>query len=189
MQSNKSRNVRFIFSFIVAVAVSVVIWAIVTPRQSPQTNLATAKKQVVGLQVGEKAPNFTLVAANGHQVHLSDFLGQPVVLLFSATGCSSCETQVSDAQRVYAAQSRTHHAFALLGIDLSDTAANIMNYDPHIQSAYPVSLSQPIHVGTLYQITGIPTSIFIDRTGVIHAVVEGEMGLAALQHDVEQVVA
>jgi cytochrome c biogenesis protein CcmG/thiol:disulfide interchange protein DsbE len=187
MQNNKQWVIRFIGITLVVVAVSMVAWALLTPKREQKTTSTSAKKPVVGLQVGEKAPNFALVTTDGKQIHLSDFLGQPVVILFSATGCSSCETQVSDAQLVYAAQSRAHHVFTLLGIDLSDTSANIMRYNPQVQSAYPVSLSQPMHIGTLYQITGIPTSVFIDRTGIIRAVVEGEMGKVALQHYVEQV--
>ncbi len=189
MQNNKQWNVRLVLALLTVAAASMVVWAIMTPLQVRHVSATSAKKAAVGLQVGEKAPNFALVASNGSQLHLSDFLGQPVVILFSATGCSSCETQVSDAQLVYAAQSRAHHTFTLLGIDLSDTSANIMHYNTQIQSAYPVSLSQPTHIGTLYQITGIPTSVFIDRTGVIRAVVEGEMGQTLLQHYVQQVSA
>lgn len=189
MQNNNQRTLPVLFIMSGIIAVSIVIWAIVTPRPLARSLPTASSKQIVGLQVGEKAPSFTLLASDRHQIHLSDFLGQPVVILFSAADCSSCETQLSDAQPVYAAQYCVHHLFALLGIDLSDTSASVMHYDTSIQSPYPDILTQHSNVATLYRITGVPTSVFIDRTGVIRAIVKGEMDVTALQHYVQQISA
>lgn len=187
MQNNKQRVVSILSIMGGIVVVGVVIWAIMIPR--PVQPLPTiAKKHVVGLQVGEKAPAFSLLTSGGSQVHLSDFLSQPVVMLFSENDCSSCEMQLSVSQRVYAEQYRLHQPFALLGIDLGDTAASVMHYDSTIQSPDPITLTQPSSVGTLYHITGVPTSVFIDRTGMIRAIVKGEMDTAMLQQYVLQIL-
>jgi hypothetical protein len=97
--------------------------------------------------------------------------------------------QVSDTQRVYVSQLAAHKSFALLGIDLDDTAATIMHYDMQTHIAIPVLLTQSAKVGELYQVTGTPTSVFIDRDGVIRAAVEGEMDGITLQRYLTQVSA
>ncbi len=57
-------------------------------------------------KVGQKAPAFTLVAANGEKVSLEDFAGKPVVLYFypkaMTPGCTVQACGVRDAKGAFA---------------------------------------------------------------------------------------
>jgi peroxiredoxin len=54
------------------------------------------------LQVGDKAPDFTLKSIDGKNVSLSDFRGKTVVLYVWATTCTTClETEMPHLQIVY----------------------------------------------------------------------------------------
>lgn len=94
-----------------------------SPAKTPGPVASPAAPRMVGLQVGNVAPNFTLLTSDGKRIVLSNLRGQPVVLLFSSTGCLDCQTQVTDTQKVYAAQQAAHKPFALLAVDTQDTAS------------------------------------------------------------------
>ena len=175
---------------VVAAAVGALVfiaWGLFSPVKSHGTVSPSTASHMVGLQVGNIAPTFSLVTADGKHIQLSDFRGQPVVLMFSSTGCRDCQFQVTEAQKVYARELAAHKVFVLLGIDTQDTASTIMQFDPQTSIAYPRLLTQTSPVSELYQVRGTPASIFIDRKGIIHAVVEGEMDEATLQRQVAEI--
>jgi peroxiredoxin Q/BCP len=58
------------------------------------------------VQVGDKAPDFTLVSASGKQVSLSDFLGQKSVVLYfypkdNTAGCTAEACSFRDSYEVF----------------------------------------------------------------------------------------
>jgi peroxiredoxin len=168
-------------------ALVVVVWGLYSPTKTAGTVVSPAAPRMVGLQVGNVAPNFTLMTTDGKRMALSNLRGQPIVLLFSSTGCVNCQFQVTDTQKVYAAQQAAHKPFALLAVDTQDTASYIMTYHPSTGIAIPVTLTQTSPVGELYQVRGTPDSIFIDRKGIIRSIVEGEMDQATLQRHVTEI--
>jgi len=178
---------RLLVGVAIVVALVLLIWGLFGPTKTTSTVASHAAPSLVGLQVGNIAPNFTLLTSDGKQVALSKLRGQPVVLLFLSTGCLDCQLQVTDTQKVYAAQQVAHKPFALLAVDTQDTASYIMSYDPQTHIALPVSLTQTSHVDELYQVRGTPVSIFIDRKGIIRSIVEGEMDRAQLQRQVTEI--
>src|SRR5260370_38668586 len=63
------------------------------------THQASTQGAPVGLQVGDRAPNFTLRDLQGKQVSLHSFLGRPVLLHFWAVDCTSCQAEQPDYLR------------------------------------------------------------------------------------------
>jgi cytochrome c biogenesis protein CcmG/thiol:disulfide interchange protein DsbE len=178
---------RLLVGAAVVVALALLAWGLFRPTKTTVTVASPAAPRMVGLQVGNIAPNFTLLTSNGKRIALSNLRGQPVVLLFLSTGCTNCQTQVTDTQKVYAAQQAAHKPFTLLAVDTQDTASYIMSYDPQTHIAIPVPMNQTSHVDELYQVRGTPVSIFIDREGIIRSIVEGEMDQAQLLRQVTEI--
>jgi len=178
---------RFLVGAAVVGVLALVAWGLFSPAKTTGTVASPAAPRMVGLQVGNVAPNFTLLTADGKRMTLSNLRGQPVVLLFSSTGCLDCQTQVTDTQKVYAAWQAAHKPFALLAVDTQDTASYIMAYDPPSHIAYPVIMTQTSSVAELYHVWGTPVSIFIDRQGIIRSIVEGDMDQAILQRHVTEI--
>src|SRR5690625_2203030 len=55
----------------------------------------------VGLEKGNQAPDFELPTLEGDSVHLSDYLGKPVMLNFWASWCAPCRAEIPDMQKFY----------------------------------------------------------------------------------------
>ena len=155
-------------------ALALVAWGLLSPATTPGLVASPAAPHMAGLQIRSVAPNFTLMTSDGKRMALSNLRGRTVVLLFLSTGCRDRQLQVTDAQKVYAAQQVAHNPFALLAVDTQDMASFIMSYDLQSHNAIPVTLTQESSVDELYQVRGTPVSIFIDRKGIIRSIVEGE---------------
>src|SRR5438270_7801787 len=74
-------------------------------------------------RVGDVAPDFALDTLDGtRKIHLSDFRGQPILLLFWAITCSSCVKEQPVIQRFYAQQQAAGKPLIVLAVDLDKVA-------------------------------------------------------------------
>jgi peroxiredoxin len=149
-----------------------------------QVNTKNTQSTPVGFQVGDAAPNFTLVTLNGTKKSLSDYRGKPVVLNFWYATCPGCLAETSDLQHFYASQQKAGQDLALLGINTIDDATTARQFVQRHGLTYQIMLDTQQSVATLYALSGTPTSYFIDRQGIIRAVVIGPVDTATLQHNV-----
>ena len=71
-----------------------------TPQETESTEASTPTTQE---NESEKilAPDFTVYDLDGNEVHLSDFIGKPVVLNFWASWCSPCKMEMPDFNEKY----------------------------------------------------------------------------------------
>ncbi|MDR2380202.1 MAG: peroxiredoxin family protein, partial [Bifidobacteriaceae bacterium] len=53
-------------------------------------------------EVGEPAPDFTVLDTAGREIALADLRGQPVWLVFGATWCTNCRAEMTDVAAVAA---------------------------------------------------------------------------------------
>ena len=64
--------------------------------------------EVAGVQqppaVGDSAPGFTATGIDGTPVLLGELRGKPVRLVFMATWCTGCRTEIPDIQGVVASR-------------------------------------------------------------------------------------
>lgn len=143
-----------------------------------------ASQTVVGLHVGDAAPNFTLVTLNGKRVSLSDYRGKPVMLNFWYASCPGCEVETPAMQRFYVVQHAAGKDLVILGVNTIDDAPTTQQFVSQHGLTYQVVLDNHQNVSTLYNLGGTPTSYFIDRQGIIRSVVVGPVDDATLQQNV-----
>ena len=123
----------------------------------------------VGIEVGDRAPNFTLQSLDGKSVSLYDFRGHVVILDFWASWCAPCRASMPELQRYY--EEFKGRGLVLLGVSLDRSAEdaryflNREGYHDLIALWGSVSASQG--VAHEYGIYGIPHTFVIDKQGII----------------------
>ncbi len=133
-------------------------------------NLAEATTRGVnnaqrGLEPGQLAPDFTLQFADGTKTQLSDWQGQPVVLNFWATWCAPCREEMPEFVAAY--DRYQGDGLVVVGINAQESASQAAEFMGEFDMAFPVALDVRGDVQQLYNVRGLPTTVFIDREGRI----------------------
>jgi peroxiredoxin len=127
-----------------------------------------------GLTVGRTAPNFTLKDSSGRTVSLRDFRGKPVIINFWASWCIPCRSEMPDLNALYL--DSQNKQLIVLGVNTDDSnrsAAEQFVREKNL--AFLILWDTNNAVKRQYNLRALPTSFFIDATGVIRAIVEGSM--------------
>jgi peroxiredoxin len=128
--------------------------------------------------VGHPAPDFALTTVTGETFKLSDLRGTPVVLNFWATWCPPCRSEMPELQ---AASQRMAGQVAIVGVDQAETPAQVQAFAQGAGITYPIPLDERADASRLYAVRSLPTTFFIDRTGVIRQVQIGPVTTATLE--------
>lgn len=115
--------------------------------------------------VGAKVVDFTLVDVDGQEHSLSDYLGQPLLLNFFATWCPHCRSEMPTFQQVY--EERSAEGFVILAVSVGEDAETVGDFTQENGLTFPILLDTDGVASPIYQVRGIPASLFIDANGVI----------------------
>ena len=135
--------------------------------------------------VGNLAPDFTLQTFDGRAVTLGDYTaggGTPVVLNFWATWCPPCRVEMPYFENV---SNLYDGEVAILGLNQAESAAIIGDYARDHGLTYPLLVDEDMRVNNLYGELNLPTTIFIDKNGVVREVLIGTISQAVLEDRVE----
>jgi len=138
-----------------------------TPTPSPS---GSALEE--GPAVGKLAPDFTLQNTNGETVTLSALRGGPVMVNFWATWCVPCGEEMPYMQQMYDTYSPKGLVF--LSIDLAESADKVLSYLTERSLTFRVLLDSKQEVAVdKYGVQGVPTTILVDKNGVIQKIQVG----------------
>ena len=130
--------------------------------RSPKAATAVA----IGSNVGLRAPSIMLPTLKGEPVELSAFQGKVVLVNFWATWCGPCLIEMPSMQRLY--EKLGNERFEILAISSDfEGAAVVKPYVDRLRLTFPILLDPRFQANNTYKITAIPTTVVIDRDGVI----------------------
>jgi thiol-disulfide isomerase/thioredoxin len=118
-------------------------------------------------EVGYPAPDFTLTDLDGNIVRLSDFQGKVVFLNFWATWCPPCRVEMPEMEEVY--QEYRDKDVVIIGVDLWESRSDVKDFVEGNGYSWTFVVDSTGEVTEDYLVTGIPSSFFIDKDGVIRA--------------------
>jgi peroxiredoxin/Tfp pilus assembly protein PilF len=127
-----------------------------------------------GLQVGMKAPEFTLQSLDGTAVSLSGLRqAGVVVVVFWATWSEHSAEELERLEQVFRQHKDKGLAVAAINVDNQrigpeDTAA-IKRMVHHLGLTYPVLLDRRLETFHAYGVIAVPSTLVVDREGTIRA--------------------
>ncbi|QEG34112.1 redoxin domain-containing protein [Bythopirellula goksoeyrii] len=140
--------------------------------------------------VGEQAPAFSATDLNGEKVQLDQFAGEDVVILdFWATWCGPCVDALPIISKVARDFKEKHVTF--YAVNVGESPERIQEFLTSENLDVPVLLDQETTLASLYQASGIPQTVIIDKEGrvqVVHVGFGGNME-EQLTQELEEILA
>jgi len=118
-----------------------------------------------GIQVGAMAADFQLLGMDGVPVSLSGLRGSPVVVNFWASWCYPCIFEMPHIQGIY--EDYTADGLKVLAVNMAESKATVERFMVEGSYSMPVLLDSEGEVARQYGIMSLPTTLFIDKAGVI----------------------
>ena len=151
-----------------------------TPQETESTEASTPTTQE---NESEKilAPDFTVYDLDGNEVHLSDFIGKPVVLNFWASWCSPCKMEMPDFNEKYL---EIGEEVQFLIINMTDGSRETVE----TASAFIAEQGYSFPVFATYGVYSLPTTYFIDEKGNAIAQATGAIDEETLQQGIDMII-
>lgn len=132
------------------------------------------------------APDFTVYDRAGEEVHLSDYLGKPVVLNFWASWCGPCQSEMPDFDEVHG-QLGEEIQFLMVNVTDGDreTVEKAAAFVEEQGYTFPVFFDSELSATQAYGAYSLPTTYFIDAEGFAVARAVGPINAETLQTGID----
>jgi TonB family protein len=135
--------------------------------------------------LGKPAPSFTLDTGGGKRFRLEDLRGQVVVIDFWASWCGPCRSQMPAVAKLHAEAAKK--GFTVIGVDGDSTPEAARKYLEENRYAWTNLHDAGNAVRGPFGVSAIPTTVVIDKEGVVRAYLVGAS--AAFAKDIRTALA
>jgi thiol-disulfide isomerase/thioredoxin len=138
-----------------------------------------------GLEIGQRLPDAEFVTFAGEKVRVGELAGRPAIINFWATWCGPCKQEIPVIQAAY----ERNIASGLQFLAITDEAqGTVRDFYGDFGMSFPVLFDRGGAANRKYRIQAIPTTIFIDRDGVVVARHIGVLDEALLDEYLAQIL-
>ncbi len=185
-RNNVKRNIVVLAAMVVVVA-GLLFLAKFQKKFSAGQHLSGSGAATVAAK-GHDAPDFVLTDLQGKTLKLSDLRGKAVVLNFWATWCPPCKAEIPlfvELQKRYGAQ-----GLQIVGVSMDDGDQNdVEKFAAENSINYPILFGKEKVAEQYGGIEYLPTTFYIDRSGVVIARVFGQPERAEIEQNVKRAIA
>ena len=118
--------------------------------------------------IGKTASDFALKSDKGTNHRLSEYRGDVVMINFWATWCGPCREEMPILDDLYKQYKAL--GFVVLGINIDDKRSAADKMLKKLNVSYPILFDTDKRVSEQYPVTGMPTTIIMDRDGIVRHV-------------------
>ena len=115
--------------------------------------------------IGQEAPGFILNDLTGKKISLDSFKGKPVLLNFWATWCPYCRKERSHLDTLH--KEYKDKGLIILSISTDRSLNTLKKYMKKTPADFIVLYDTNGEVSSAYNIRGLPSSLLINREGII----------------------
>lgn len=150
-------------------------------QEAPDAENAEKKEPII-------APDFTVYDIDGNEVHLSDYLGTPVVLNFWSSWCGPCKMEMPHFEEKSKALAGEVQ-FLMVNVtdggrETVETASSFIAGEGY---TFPVFYDTAYSASAAYGAYSLPTTIFINAEGHAIAQAVGAIDSATLQKGIDMI--
>jgi peroxiredoxin len=131
---------------------------------------ALAVSSMVGASA-PMAPTFSLPSRAGDTVSLDQLKGKVVMLNFWASWCGPCRTEMPLLEQMHKRYSSL--GFTLVGVNVEANTADAERWLKDTPVSFPVLFDRDSKVSKLYDVSAMPSTVFIDRKGNVRYLHKG----------------
>ncbi len=118
-----------------------------------------------GPRVGFRAPGFSGPTLQGQSLSLADYRGKVVMINFWATWCIPCRVEMPSMENLH--EKYRGKNFEILAISGGEGKSMVQPFIENLNLSFPVLLDEQFEVHSKYQVSAIPSTFLVDKSGVI----------------------
>ncbi|WP_028583611.1 TlpA family protein disulfide reductase [Desulfogranum mediterraneum] len=123
---------------------------------------------VMAVQLGDRLQSFNQQDMDGKTINMDEIIGKkPVMLVFWASWCPSCKTEVPKVNRLKEQYQSQGMEFIGINIGFNDSLKRARKFIKKTKMDYPVVFDSSNDITKRYLVRGVPTIIVADSEGIV----------------------
>lgn len=154
------KNWRIILVVLLLIAVAAVgYFSMANPDAAPSQSVQQSES---GIQQGKQFLNLQVSDLKGNPIEIKA-QGQVMIINFWATWCPPCRNEMPELNAFV----KEHPEVVFYGINIQESPDKVAAFMQQHQYNLPVYLDQDGEAAKTYQVKAIPTTLIIDKKGII----------------------
>ena len=154
-----------------------ILWQAGLPA-APDFSVNMSEMELIALPVrGGLVPPFHAQTLNNENLQINETLNHPLILNFWATWCVPCVEEMPVLERL------SQQGVAVIGVNVGlEDQQTVSKWVEHLQLTFPIVIDDELRtLESMYRITAMPTTFFVDSDGIIRYIERGQLSETGLK--------